>query len=130
MIFQIGDLDHSEMFPYAIKLVKELGAKKIYIEPHVHGSKLTPDIIGEISKNQFLIVECDAHQTTCRNHIKQFREDRVLRRYARICFILRDGTDKPSIKSMIRDNFGENSFYTLDKLKERYGVLGLENLIK
>ena len=116
------------MFPYAIKLVKELGAKKIYIEPHVHG--FTPDIIGEVAKDRFLVVECDAHQPTCRNRIKQFGEDQTLRKYARIYFVLRDDTDKPSVKKMIRDDFCEDAFYTFDELKERYGNLGLDDLLK
>lgn len=57
------DFKHSEMFPYAIALAKNRGAKFIHVgEPRIRGSKRTkwlePDVLG-IKDSIFIIVECE-----------------------------------------------------------------------
>jgi len=115
------------MFPYAIRLVKELGASEIYIEPHVNGH--TPDIVGKTTEGEYIIVECDYHQPTCRAKIQKLADDKKLREKSRIYFILSGEVDKPSIKELIRKNFGQNAFYIFDEL-ETHEKVNLMDLLK
>ena len=121
------DVRHSEIFPYAIRLVKDFGATEIYIEPHINGH--TPDIVGKTAEGSCIIVECDYHQPTCRAKIESLAKDKELREKSRIYFILRGDVDKPSIKELIRKNFGDNAFYIFDEM-EAHGKLNLTDLLK
>jgi hypothetical protein len=93
------DIEHSEMFPYAVSLAKEKGAEKVYVgEPRIKGSESTrwvvPDVLG-ITKSRtkpYIIVECEKSHGNIFDEggkIHNWSRDSELRAKTEFHFILR-----------------------------------------
>ena len=125
------DIEHSEMFPYAIRLAKELGSRKIYIEARIKGeTSHNPDILGIRSykyKKRYVIIEClKSHGQIFDKGgpLEKMSKNKMLCKNAEFHFILRGKAIYR--KKRLLELFGnEVNIHKFDDLRKRYGEISL-----
>lgn len=93
------DIEHAEMFPYAIALAKARGAGQLFVgEPRIrgdgHGHWVVPDVLSlrNTAEKPYVIVECEKSHGKIFDSggkIEKWSEDDELREKAEFHFILR-----------------------------------------
>lgn len=119
------DVSHSEMFPYAIRLAKERGSKRLFIEATIIGkSRHIPDILGIKENGEYVLVECEwstgakFEPTGAKQHLA---DDTTLREISEVHFIIR-GPAKGMRKWLV-SRFGQSAVHDFDSMKQDYGEL-------
>jgi hypothetical protein len=119
------NVSHSEMFPYAIRLARDIGAKQVFIEATIIGkSRHVPDILGIKEDGKYVLVECEwstGQKFGPSGPKQQLADDEMLRAVSDIHFII--GGPAKGIRKWLVTRFGENAIHDIAEMKRNYGHL-------
>jgi len=120
------DVSHSEMFPYAIRLAREMGAKQVFVNATVTGSsRHVPDILGIKERGEYVLVECEwstGAKFEPNGPKQQLADDTILRSKSEIHFII--GGPAKGMRKWLVSRFGENAVHDFDEMRRNQRRVG------